>query len=92
MSKRQHKNFRYYLRLISVMIFGLAAAGFIGMKIYAAQQYLPVEKILTESVLKDRKFEAKVQQIGVDGINAYLLEEHSNPIISIRFLFQRRME
>lgn len=49
---------------------------------------LHVDKILAQSELKDRKFHARVQEIGQNGLTGYLLEEHANPIVSVSFVFQ----
>ena len=46
------------------------------------------DAILAHSVLKDKTFASKVQQIEADGMKAYLLEEHSNPIIAVDFMFE----
>ncbi len=46
------------------------------------------EAILAHSVLKDKTFAAKVQIIETDGMSAYLLEEHSSPIVAVSFAFE----
>ena len=46
------------------------------------------EAILAHSELKDKKFASKVQVIKADNLTAYFLEEHSNQIISVSFLFK----
>ena len=46
------------------------------------------DKILAQSVLQNKTFSAEVKEIEESGIKAYLMEEHSNPIISIDFEFQ----
>ena len=47
-----------------------------------------IEKILQSSSLKDKKISIKVEDILENGVNAFLLEEHSNKIVSISFLFK----
>ena len=89
MRRRQRKGFGYYLRRLLFLALFISGAFYAGKIIYLKQQVLPVKKILADSVLKGRQFEAKVQQIESGNLRAYLLEEHSNPIISIRFLFQK---
>lgn len=49
---------------------------------------IDTEEILAHSVLKDKKFTSKVQEIKVGNLSAYFLEEHSNPIIAVSFLFK----
>jgi zinc protease len=88
MRRRLHKGFGYYMRQIFICAILVICALYIGAHIYVQKQTIPVAKILKDSVLKDRKFDAKVKEIKEGNILAYFLEEHSNPIISMRFLFQ----
>ena len=48
-----------------------------------------VEEILSQSELKDRTFNSTVQKIAEGKVSAYLMEEHSNPIVAISFIFER---
>ena len=56
--------------------------------IWLRMQRIDVEKILDNSVFKDRQFSSHVQEIDAKDFSAYLLEEHSNPIVSLSFLFK----
>ena len=47
-----------------------------------------IEKILQSSDLKNKKFSVKIEDILENGVNAFLMEEHSNKIVSISFLFK----
>ncbi|MBR3501560.1 MAG: insulinase family protein [Alphaproteobacteria bacterium] len=46
------------------------------------------EKILAQSTLRNKTFTAEVKEIEVNGIKAYMMEEHSNPIVSLSFKFK----
>ncbi len=48
------------------------------------------QDLVTNSILKDRTFTAQVQEIvsAQSGIKAYLLQDKTNPIISVSFLFK----
>ena len=50
---------------------------------------LDVDTILARSELKDRTFNSVVQEIKSNTLKGFLLEEHSNPIVSISFSFER---
>ena len=67
-----------------------AAAVVIALSVWCGHRahQLDTKAILARSVLKDRNFNAKVQEIQADGMSAYLLEEHSNPLIAVNFLFR----
>ena len=80
----QNKFGKYVLYALIVGIFGLFAWG-----IYHCHLTIDTDKILAHSVLKNKTFASKVQQIEADGMKAYLLEEHSNPIIAVSFAFER---
>ena len=47
-----------------------------------------IEKILQSSDLKNKKFSVKIEDILENSVNAFLMEEHSNKIVSISFLFK----
>lgn len=73
---------KYALAIVAICALGAA--------IWGAQQYfgrIDADKILSDSVLKNKTFAAQVQEIEADGMKAYLLEEHSNPIIAVSFTF-----
>lgn len=90
--KRGKNGFGYYFWRVLVLAALAAACVYIYRPQIEAwqqqQQKLPIEKILAQSVLKNRQFASKVQEISTDNLKAYLLEEHSNPIVSIDFSFQ----
>jgi len=50
--------------------------------------YLDTDKILADSTLQNRKFAQKIQEVTGEGFSAYLMEEHSNPIVSLNFAFK----
>lgn len=64
--------------------------GLILWGVYGFMQHkqIDVDAILANSVLKNRQFASKVQQVESGDLSAYLMEEHSNPIVSISFMFQ----
>ncbi len=59
------------------------------LTIYQRNSAIDTERILQQSALKDKTFASHVQQIESNGISAYLLEEHSVPIIALNFTFER---
>ncbi|MBR6355235.1 MAG: insulinase family protein [Alphaproteobacteria bacterium] len=77
-----NKCVKYALFLVAVCVFVAAALG-----VYRHADRIDADKILAHSVLKDKTFASKVQEIEADGMKAYLLEEHSNPIIAVSFMF-----
>lgn len=85
----KRRTFSYYAFWCVLL---LAAAGAAVWKIpefVSSFKHIDTEVILNKSELKDKKFTAKVQEIQNDGIKAYLLSEHSNPLISLSFSFRR---
>jgi zinc protease len=71
------------------MIVGFIAWG--GLKMPKDSHFssdINVEDILNNSVLKDKKFAADVQVVQYEKMTAYMMEEHSNPLISISFSFR----
>lgn len=47
------------------------------------------DAILAQSELRGKTFASEVKEINADGMSAYLLEEHSNPIVAVSFMFKR---
>lgn len=86
-SRRKNRGWIYFSRLVLVLL--LVWAGIMIPSYYRSFQHLNVDKILNESVLKDKRFNAQVQEIRNGFLTAYVLEEHSNPIVSISFLFKK---
>lgn len=87
--RRRRRGLFYYLKrlLILMLIVGL---WHYGIKIWKILNYLDTDKIYAESSLKNRHFNKKVTKVLTKkGISAYLLEEHSIPIVSISFLFKQ---
>lgn len=80
MNKTQGLRFFIVLFVIGVLA--------IGYQSFYARSFNP-EKIVANSILKDKNFETNVIEIVSDkGIKAYLFEDKNNPIISIDFMFK----
>lgn len=77
-------NKRIKYAIAAVVLSMIVAAVFL---LYHQAYRIDTDKILAHSVLKDKTFTSKVRQLEIDGIKAYFLEEHSNPIIAISFVF-----
>lgn len=75
-------------RQYTASLFVFAALGLLAWGIYQQNGGIRADRILAHSALKDKTFAMKVQPLEVDGMKAYLLEEHSNPIIAVSFMFQ----
>lgn len=73
-------------------IFSLVLIGlFLIWGVYISFFKFDVDKLLASSSLKNRTFVAQVVEIeSKSGIKAYLFEEHTNPIISIDFIFEKQ--
>lgn len=72
-------------KLLLLILFALAV---VSLGYYVQNRGIDSDAILARSVLKDKKFASKVQQIQSADLTAYFLEEHSNPIIAISFTFR----
>lgn len=83
----KRKNPAYYLKRLIVLVL-LCLVGYFASNFWEKQGQLDVKKILDSSELKNKTFEAKVQKIENGRLSAYFMEEHSNPIISVSFLFK----
>ena len=46
------------------------------------------KKIVEETVLKEKTFETMPQEVKAEGLTAWLLEDHTVPLISVKFMFQ----
>ncbi len=89
MSRRnKHTYWGGYLWRLAIIAIVLGSAFYYGPRFYARFQHLPIEEILISSPLKNKTFSATVQQVQSDNLKAYLLEEHTNPIVSLSFAFQ----
>ncbi len=77
--------YRYLKGLLFLVFVAVVAYGLYGFSWRRSPQDL-----VTNSVLKDKTFEAKVQEIVSPRlkIKAYLIEDKTNPIISVSFLFK----
>lgn len=86
--RRKKKGFFYYFKVL----FYSAVTGCALFCLYQQEGkklgLFDADKILAQSVLQNKTFSAQVKEIEEAGIKAYLMEEHSNPIISIDFEFQ----
>jgi len=80
------RGFGYYLKRI-IFVSVLLALGFYAPDIMTYYNRLDSEKILAASTFKNKTFSTPVQEIKSSGMTAYLLEEHSVPIVSIDFKF-----
>lgn len=80
------RGFGYYLKRI-IVISALLIIGLYVPDIITYCHRLDSEKILSASKLKNKTFSTPVQEIKSSGMTAYLLEEHSVPIVSIDFEF-----
>lgn len=81
------KNFVYYLKRLTVLAVALCFIMQIPVVIKHFDS-IDIEGILDKSELKNVHFKAKVQKIEQGALTAYFMEEHSNPIVSISFIFQ----
>ena len=68
----------------------VVAAIFYGWLQYSARQTFDVKKIVAGSILKTKTFEKMPTEIiSASGIKIWLMEDNTNPIISISFMFKR---
>ena len=73
------------VKIFLLMVLGIALA----LAVYEKLTGFHAEEIVRNSVLKAKTFAAPVQEIVSErGIKAYLLEDKTNPIISMSFLFE----
>lgn len=81
------KNLVYYIKRLAAVI---AAVWLVFQLVGAVKNYktIDVESILNKSELKNKTLAAKVQKIEQGALIAYFMEEHSNPIVSISFIFK----
>ena len=81
------KNLVYYLKRLAAVI---VAVWLVFQLVGAVKNYktIDVESILNKSELKNKTLTAKVQKIEQGALIAYFMEEHSNPIVSISFIFK----
>lgn len=97
MSRRhaKPKGFGYYFSrvvLLGLFLFGGKMYGSQLWEYYNKPPKLPIDEILAQSPLKDKKFASTVQIIATDKLKAYFMEEHSNPIVSVDFRFEHAGE
>lgn len=77
---------RTYLKFIFlILLLGLAW----GLWQFGPFRGLDTKKIVENSVLKEKTFERMPQEIKNGQLTAWLIEDHTVPIISIQFLFER---
>lgn len=80
------KGFGYYCKRLCVFaVLAAAVSGIYYIRPYFMQ--IDAEKILANSVMKNKTFSLPVQEIKTAKASAYLLEEHSVPIVSVAFVF-----
>jgi len=87
-SHHKHRSLLWYALTVLVFIIAAAALCWMIPQIVNSCQRIDAKKILDTSELKNRKFAVKVQETESGGIKSYLLSEHSNPLISISFIFR----
>ncbi len=85
--RRKTKGFFYYFKTLIYAAIAVCAGYCVYQKIVEEQNRFNADEILAQSVLQNKTFTAKVQEIEESGVKAYLMEEHSNPIVSIDFEF-----
>lgn len=86
--RRKTKGFFYYFKTLLYTLIAIFSIHYLYSKINAYINRFDADKILEESVLKNKTFSAEVKEIESEDIKAYLMEEHSNPIVSIDFEFE----
>lgn len=75
-------------KILYIFLFILILLVIGGYWCFSIRSFNP-EKIVANSILKNKTFETNVVEIqSNNGIKAYLFEDKSNPIISINFLFK----
>ena len=85
--RRKTKGFFYYFKVFAYTLIGIFAAVHFYLQHQNNKNSFNSDEILANSVLKNKKFAAEIKEIEASGIKAYLMEEHSNPIVSISFEF-----
>ena len=67
----------------------LGALGYCIFSLWNMTMYFDVREILENSILQSKPIETEVVEVvSKSGVKAYLFEDKTNPIISIRFLFR----
>lgn len=84
---KKSRGFLYYFKTVFYIVI-MAGGVFYLYANRTPKKSFDAEKILAQSVLQNKTFSAEVKQIEVDGVKAYMMEEHSNPIISMSFKFK----
>jgi zinc protease len=73
-----------------LLLLAVFAAIVYGGKQYFARQTFDAKKIVADSILKTKTFETTPTEIvSASGIKIWLMEDNTNPIISISFMFKR---
>lgn len=81
--RKKKKNGRILLGFLLLV----CVAIYVVFRFHENRSLLNTQKILQESVLKDKVFSGKTTEIKADAMKAFLMEEHSNPIVSVSFKF-----
>lgn len=82
-SKFKHRKPRGRFIKYILILFCLAA----GLALWKAQTFKP-EKFVKNSIIQEKTFAQVPKAIQTNGLTAWLLEDHTVPIISVHFLFQ----
>lgn len=84
---RKKSHFKKLLKFIFVCAAGYAC--WLGYQKYSHRFELNIQRINEQSVLKGRTFDKTVQEIVTpSGLNFWLIEDHSIPIVSMDFMFE----
>lgn len=88
MYRRRRKSSGLFKYLVLLAFIGLVI--YIAPQIYASRFKFNPQQILDHSVLKEKTFDSRVIEVvsPKNGIKAYLIEDNTNPIISMSFLFK----
>ena len=86
--RRKSKGFFYYFKVAFYALICVSAIGYYYLQHQNQKTVYDGSDILANSVLKDKKFAAEIKEIQAGDISAYLMEEHSNPIVSVSFEFE----
>lgn len=73
-----------------LLLLMLAVGAFYGCRQYLSRQIFDAEKIVADSALKTKTFDKLPAEVtSSSGIKVWLMEDNTNPIVSISFMFKR---
>ncbi|MBQ8480940.1 MAG: insulinase family protein [Alphaproteobacteria bacterium] len=82
----RRRGFFYYFKWV-VFLSSVACGWYYAPHIWLKFHQIDAEAIISSSKMKNKKFSGTVQEVKSSEISAYLLEEHSVPIVSMNFDF-----